>query len=58
MKLAYYCMDNPEHQMFKANVDGVLCVECDGLVNIKPVSVDEYKLLPKYRDIRKKNNKK
>lgn len=57
MKSAYYCMDNPEHQMFKANVDGDRCPQCKGLVNNVPVSIEEYNELPTYDSLRKPINK-
>jgi len=48
-------MNNPEHQMFKGNVDGARCPKCKGLVNIKKVTNEEYYELPEYRDLMKQN---
>lgn len=48
--IANYCMDNPEHQMFKVT-DGARCVECNGMVNFKEVSHLEYIALPSYRQL-------
>lgn len=56
MKTAHYCMDNPEHQMFKGNADGARCPKCKGLVNIKEVSNEEYYELPTYQELRQKLN--
>lgn len=56
MELAYYCMDNPEHIFSGKNLDGVRCPYCEGLVRIKPVRIEEYEKLPKYREIKKHMN--
>lgn len=55
MEIAYYCMSIAEHMFRGKNLDGIRCPYCDSLVNIKPVSSEVYKELPKYRDIRQKN---
>lgn len=55
----YFCMNNPRHPKFKANVDGARCVECGGLVEIRRVSVEEYNRLPTYQEakgLRSNNN--
>ena len=55
--LANYCMDDMNHRMFKAT-DGARCVECNGLVNVKEVTIAEYHWLPTYTELRKRQNKK
>lgn len=49
--VANYCMDNPEHPMFRAR-DGACCVECNGMVNVKPVTKSQYDRLPTYIELR------
>lgn len=53
--LANCCMKYPNHQMFKVT-DGARCVVCNGLVNVKEVTMDEHYLLPTYTDLRKRRN--
>ena len=48
--VANYCMDNPEHPMFRVT-DGARCVECNGLVDIKPVTKEQYYGLPTYQQL-------
>ncbi|MER2048153.1 MAG: hypothetical protein ABTA23_07945 [Solibacillus sp.] len=48
--VANYCMDNPEHPMFRAT-DGALCVKCRGMVNVKPVTKAQYNKLPTYQQL-------
>lgn len=48
--VANYCMDNPEHPTFRAT-DGARCVECNGMVNVKPVTKEQYRGLPTYRQL-------
>lgn len=55
MEIAYYCMDNPSHRFGGENLDGIRCPYCDGSVNIKPVSSEEYKELPMYRELKRKH---
>lgn len=57
MRVAHYCMDNPTHIFRGENLDGIRCPNCDGLVNIKPVSKEEYEKLPKYRELKKYRHK-
>lgn len=54
--LANYCMENPNHLMFKVS-DGARCVECNGLVNVKEVTKTEYYWLPTYPVLRKRQMK-
>lgn len=49
--IANYCMDNPEHQMFRVT-DGARCVECNGMVNVKEVTKAEHYRLPTYQQLR------
>lgn len=58
MKIAHYCMDNPEHIFRGNNLDGIRCPWCDGLINIKSVSREEYNKLPDYHSICKPINQK
>lgn len=53
--LVNYCMENPNHQMFKVS-DGARCVECNGLVNVKEVTIAEYHWLPTYQVLRQWRN--
>ncbi|MDM5245749.1 hypothetical protein [Lysinibacillus sp. G4S2] len=55
--LANCCMKNPNHQMFKVT-DGARCVECNGLVNVKEVTMDEHYSLPTYTELHKSRNEK
>lgn len=57
MELAHYCMDNPAHIFSGENLDGIRCPYCNGLVNIKPVSKEEYNKLPKYRELKRHKQK-
>ena len=54
--LANYCMENPNHQMFKVT-DGARCVECNGLVNVKEVTKAEHYSLPSYKELCRRNEK-
>lgn len=55
--LANYCIENPHHLMFKV-ADGARCVECNGLVNVKEVTMAEHYSLPTYTELRKSRNEK
>lgn len=55
--LANYCMENPNHQMFKV-AEGTRCVDCNGLVNVKKVTMAQHYSLPTYTELRKRRNEK
>ena len=55
--LANYCMDNPEHPMFKLT-DGARCVQCEGMVNVKEVNEIIYRALPTYKHLLDKRKSK